>query len=215
MVTGDNRYVCTHIAIYNESDTTLTDVRLLYCGNFTFTPRITYSRHEAAVKWQHNAEDKELLLRGIPPNETVDISIYNPQDFEVVQVLVHGKKITDFMTRRALAKAFPTPLRWRIALTLMCVFGFSVLSYTSWQTYNMVKSNSDYELLSSIPKGFSGCQPYVYDNPPDGSGEKQLERLIKQESRWLNFILAMNNAEDTNELHIKDRVVLCKELKKS
>jgi hypothetical protein len=214
MVDGENHYVCTHIAIYNESNTTLTNVKVLYRGNFEFTPRVAYSRHEAAVKWQHNSEDKELILTDIPPNETVEISIYNPLEFEVAQVLVHGKKITDFMTRRALAKAYPMPLRWRIALPLMITFALCLLSYVSWQTYNIVKSNSDYELLSTVPKGFPSCHPYVFDNPPDGSGEKKLERFLKQQSPWLHFILAMNNVTDTDELRLKDRVVLCKAVDK-
>ncbi|WP_405122311.1 hypothetical protein ACI514_21150 [Pseudomonas sp. M20] len=219
MVSGETRYTCTQIALYNESDSTLADVKLLYRGNFEFVPLITYSRHEAAVKWEHNAADKELVLKQVPPNEEVDISIYNPRDFEVVQVLVNGRKITDFMTRRALAKAYPTPLRWRIAFPVLGILVLGALSYTSWRTYSMVKSNMDYErdysLLSTVPNGFSGCHPYVFDNPPNDSSEKQLERLLKQQNQWMDFILAMNKVSLPEELHLKDRVVLCKSIEKS
>lgn len=210
LVNSEYRYLLSSIAVYNQTDSTLAEVRILYKGDFGFSPHVEYSRHDAPVNWSHNVQGKELIAHDIIPREIVELSIYNPTpEFEVMQVIVDGKRITELMTRRALARAYPSPLWMRLLLPLFGLLGLATFGFIGWAVYTSHAQQKNNDLLSAMLKQLPACQFKVFENPPDGSREKELDRLLKQQEDWLPHILAANKERSVERLRLRNPVILC------
>jgi hypothetical protein len=203
-------YSSSAIVIFNYSGVSKSSIRVLYSGGFKFKPKVSYGRRDAPVKWKHDTENKELVFYDTPPNEKIEIELFNLYEgFSVDQVLVDGNLITKFMNKRALARAYPNPL-WLNALMACAIFlAVVALGVAASTSYSLYKSNKDSELLYGVPEGYSGCYPYIFENPPSANSREALSRKIKTLSPWMHILLAKNKVFSESELYDLDRVILC------
>lgn len=207
----DSTYTGSALVVYNYSGVSKAEIRVLYSGGFKFRPTVSYGRRNVPVKWEHDSENNEFVFYDTPPNEKIEIELFNVyQNFSVDQVLVDGRLITEFMNKRALAKAYPE-LRFPRALIVGCFFlCAAVLLITGYTGYTVYKQNQDNELLSGIPAGFSRCTLSVFENPPGESSREVLARKIKKMEPWMKqVLLAKNKVASEVDLYDLDRVILC------
>ncbi|MBL0845115.1 hypothetical protein [Pseudomonas mediterranea] len=203
-------YTSAALVIFNYSGASKSEIRVLYSGDFEFKPKITYGRRKAPVKWEHNTENNELIFHDIPPNEKVEIELFNVyQGFSIDQILVDGKLITEFMSKRALAKAYPSPLWLKALLVCASLIGAAAIAMAASTSYTVYKTSKDNELLYGVPSGYSGCTPYFFDNPPDDKTKEILTRKIKKLTPWMHILLAKNRVSSESELYDLDRIILC------
>ncbi|RMP62846.1 hypothetical protein ALQ18_02298 [Pseudomonas marginalis pv. marginalis] len=198
------------LVMYNYSGVSKAEIRVLYSGGFGFKPKISYGRRNIPVKWEHDSDNNEFVFYNTPPNESIEIELFNVfQDFSVDQVLVDGRLITKFMNKRALAKAYPDPFL-RVMLISMPILFSLVIAMTSYTSYTAYKQRQDNELLSGAVAGFSGCALSVYDNPPGEKSRLELARKIKKLEPWMKkALLARNKVSSEADLYDLDRVIIC------
>lgn len=212
---SDTTFSVSGVIIYNYSGASKAELRILYTGSFEFKPKIYYNRRSAPVKWKHDTENSEFIVYDVPPNEHVNIELFNvTKNFTIDQVLVDGQLITELMNKRALSRAYPAS-GWMKALLLgafiLCATTTSVVAYKLYDNY---QKRQDYELLYGEPDGYSGCKVYIFDNQPGQSSRDALIRKINQIEERLPEILARNKVTFISELYDLDRVVLCEPIKK-
>jgi hypothetical protein len=203
-------YTTAGLYIYNYSGSSKSEIRVLYSGSFKFKPLVSYGRRNVAVKWKHDEENNEFIFLNTPPNEQIEIELFNTFDnFSVDQVLVDGKLVTGFMNKRAIARAYPAPKWIKVSMIGLCIFAAAVVSTTGYTSYNIYKQREDSELLSGLPAGYSACIPYVFYNPPNDISKQTLRRKINKLQPWMSYLLAKNKVSFQEELYDLDRVVLC------
>lgn len=207
----DSSYTGSALVVYNYSGVSKSEIRVLYSGGFEFRPKVSYGRRNVPVKWEHDSKNNEFIFYDTPPNEKIEIELFNVyRGFSVDQVLVDGRLITEFMNKRALVRAYP-----ELHFSKAMIIGFFVLCAAvtlvfGYAGYAIYKRNQDNELLSEIPVGFSRCTLSVYDNPPGEISREALARKIKKMEPWMKqILLAKNNVASEVELYDLDRVVLC------
>lgn len=207
-------YSVSGLIIYNYSGATKAELRILYSGDFEFNPKVSYERRSAPVKWKHDIENSELVIYDAPPNENVNIELFNiKQNFSIDQVLVDGNLITEFMNKRALSRAYPSSGWMKAALFGAFAAFIILLSALAYSIYDIYNRQQDYDLLYGIPEGYLGCKPYIFENRPGMESRDILTRKISQIEKWLPEILARNKATFVSELYDLDRVVLCEPIK--
>lgn len=202
-------YTIAAIAIYNYSGVAKSEVRVLYSGNFEFKPKVSYGRRDAPVRWEHDAENKELIFHDVPPDENIEIELFNLRGFSVDKVLVDGKLVTELMNKRAFAKAYPVPIWFKASMAGFSLFSAVALVVIIYFIYIAQQRDKDYELMSEAPPGYSSCTPYMYENPPGTESKEILSRKLKKMGAWMGFVLAKNKVETEDELYGLDRVFLC------
>lgn len=204
-------YSVSAISVYNYSTITKAEIRVLYSGSFELRPKVHYRRRSAPVKWKHDTENHEFVFYDIPPNEEIEVELFNVyKGFSVNQVLVDGKLITEFMNKRAIAKAFPEFQLPKAALIFCVCLCVLVLVMTAYTSYGLYKQRQDNELLSAATGGDIGCSLYVYDNPPSANGKEILTRKIKKLEPWMKqLLIAKNKVATEADLYDLDRLILC------
>lgn len=200
------------ISVYNYSTKSQRDVRVLYSGDWEFSPKISFSRRDIPVRYTINSEDKEITISELPPNETVAIDLFNPlRSFKIDHVLLGDQQITKGMQSLANARRYPEILRVKLALGLALVSMVAVGSwagYTIWKTQEeTVQHNSKVEKLI---KDASLCKFYVVEN---SEIEKTLDHEFSKSSHLsIEGILMINNATSLEELKQRDSILLCEPL---
>lgn len=206
----ESPYSAAVLSIYNYSGVSKSEIRVLYSGSFEFRPKISYGRRGVPVKWKHDIDNSEFVFYETPPNEKIEIELFNIyRGFSVDQVLVDGKLVTKFMSKRAMARVYPTPKWVRASLIGGPILCAAVLAMTAYICYAVYNQRLENELLSGAPPGYSGCAPYILDNPPGESAKEVLKRKIIKLGPWMQFLLAKNKVSSESELYYLDRVVLC------
>lgn len=204
-----SRFTVTALAIYNYSGGSRAKIRVLYSGGFEFRPVASYGRRDVGVKWEHDVENKEFIFFDVPPSDKIEVELFNVyKGFAIDQVLVDGVLVTQFMNKRAIAKAYPSPMWFRIIMPSLAILMVGILGWGAFVVSDVYKKNKDNEVLLGIPSGYSACSPYIFDNPP-GTPKDALSRKLKQQGFWMGFILRKNKVERESELYDLDRVVLC------
>jgi len=207
---ADSTYTAAALLVYNYSGVSKSEIRVLYSGSFEFRPKISYGRRDVPVKWKHDIDNSEFVFYEVLPNEKIEIELFNLyQGFSVDQVLVDGKLVTKFMNKRAMARVYPTPKWIRASLIGAPILCAAVLAMSAYTGYAVYKQRLDNEFLSGVPSGYSGCSPYMLDNPPGESAKEALTRKIKKLGPWMPFLLAKNKVSSVSELYDLDRIVLC------
>lgn len=206
----DGTFTGSALVVYNYSGVSKAEIRVLYSGSFKFRPKVSYGRRNVPVKWEHDSENNEIIFYDTPPNESIEIELFNVyQDFSVDQVLVDGKMITKFMNRRALAKAYPDLLSRLLLISLPILFSV-VIAMTAYTSYTAYKQNQDNKLVTGAFAGFTGCALSVYDNPPGEKSREELARKIKKLEPWMKqVLLAKNKVSSETDLYDLDRVIIC------
>lgn len=206
----DSTYTAAALLVYNYSGVSKSEIRVLYSGSFEFRPKTSYGRRDVPVKWKHDIDNSEFVFYEVPPNENIEIELFDiDQGFSVNQVLVEGKLVTEFMSKRAMARVYPTPKWIRASLIGAPILCAAVLAMSAYTGYAVYKQRLDNEFLSGVPSGYSGCSPYMLDNPPGESAKEALTRKIKKLGPWMHFLLAKNKVSSVSELYDLDRIVLC------
>ncbi|MEE4575043.1 hypothetical protein V2L07_19895 [Pseudomonas alliivorans] len=206
----ESPYSVAALFVYNYSGVSKSEIRVLYSGSFDFRPKISYGRRDVPVKWKHDIDKSEFIFYETPPNEKIEIELFNIyRSFSVDQVLVDGKLVTKFMSKRAMARVYPTPKWIRASLIGAPILCAAILAMTAYTGYAVYKQRLDNELLYGVPSGYSGCAPYMFDNPPGESAKEALTRKIKKLRPWMQFLLAKNKVSSESELYDLDRIVLC------
>ncbi|MEE4698605.1 hypothetical protein V2K91_25510 [Pseudomonas alliivorans] len=206
----DSTYIAGALLVYNYSGVSKSEIRVLYSGSFEFRPKVSYGRRDVPVKWKHDIDNSEFVFNEVPPNEKIEIELFNIyQDFSVDQVLVDGKLVTEFMSKRAIAKVYPAPKWLRASLIGAPILCAAILAMSAYTGYAVYKQRLDNEFLYGVPSGYLGCAPYMFDNPPGESTKEALTRKIKKLGPWMQFLLAKNKVSSVSELYDLDRIVLC------
>ncbi len=208
------RITLLSLRIDNYSSKIQKNIRVLYSGGFSYSPKFEFNRRRSIqVKHKLIEEDKEVIVTELPPNESVFITIFNPfDDFKIEQVLLGEYEITKLMQKIVEAKRDPGLARMQLmtlALIPAMIFGLLFVGYLVREDkLERTFINSTYSNL-----GFEGCTPYLYNNPL--GEEKALERKFKNTSQyWRRHIFLVNNVNSFGELKIKDTILWC-EPKKS
>ncbi len=202
------------ITIYNYSSKTQKNIRVLYSGNFPYMPRARFLRRDIDPKFENKINDKELLILEIPPNDTININIFNPDEkFKFEDVLIGENVVTTFMQALADRKKYPSS-PWRKYLYMLLFFVFVFSGYLGYEIYRLHILNEDANFISDARKateiddGKIKCLPYVFLN--NINNEKNLERKIEQINPWFKqFIIKINKIKSLDELKNKNKIIFC------
>ncbi|MHC3823069.1 MULTISPECIES: hypothetical protein [unclassified Pseudomonas] len=206
----DSTITGSALVVYNYSGVSKAEFRVLYSGSFKFRPKVSYGRRSVPVKWEHDSENNEFVFYDTPPNESIEIELFNvDENFSVDQVLVDGKLITKFMSKRAMAQAYPdlSSKILLISLPVVCTLAIALSAYASYTAY---KQRQDNNFVNEALAGYSGCALSVYENPPGKKSREELTRKIKRLEPWMKQVLLEKNKVSTEaDLYDLDRVIIC------
>lgn len=194
------------VRIDNYSSKTQRNVRILYSGDWAFSPRFSFRRRNINVNSEIRSEDKEILIHEIPPNESLSIKIFNPSnEFNVEQVLLGDVAITKLMQKLAEARRYPALAKlefFTFALSLLAAVAVLPIALLMWNKF------SEYNKIEAAHSGLLLCEPYIFENSV--SHEAELERKMKQAGPSLSaYIFYLNKVASLEELKLKDELVLC------
>lgn len=194
-----------NLHIDNFSSKTQKNVRILFSGEYQYSPKFAFHRRDVAVKYEVKGSDKEIVISEIPPNESVLVKLFNPsQHFNIDQVLVGDNEVTKIMKKLAETKRYPEIARMKVFTLGVAALTIGVIVATGYITWNQIR---DSKIINSAHAGFSSCSPYVFENPPEK--ERTLERKFNQLGVWGTFVLSLNKVSSLNELKLKDQVIFC------
>lgn len=201
--------ICLHISIYNYSPKSQRDIRVLYSGDWEFSPKISFDRRETPVKFNINQEDKEIVINELPPNEAISIEVLNPHhDFKIDQVLLGDKQITKLMQKLAEAKRHPTLARLQL-ITVIALL--SILASFSWAIFSLWRTTEEInsqDLEFSKLLGDSGlCKLRIFENK--GTINDLAREFISPKQLSLEEALRLNKASSFEELQLKSKIILC------
>lgn len=197
----------THInlRIDNYSSKEQKNIRILFSGNYEYSPKFSFHRRAIDVEYEIHDKSKEIVLSRIPPNESVMVQFFNAdQHFNIDQVLIGDSQITQFMQKLAEAKRYPQLFLAKfitLGSMLITIGAFGIFGYFTWS------NNQASKTINIAMDGFVSCRPYIFDNTPDK--EKLLERKFNQLGSWGNFVLSLNKVSSLDSLKLKDQVILC------
>ncbi|QNI02275.1 hypothetical protein HXW73_04615 [Halomonas sp. SH5A2] len=195
-----------HIRVDNYSSNSQKDVRVLYSGDFEYKPTLTFHRRDVAVRFNHVENEKEIVIKEIPPNESISIEIFNPSaSFQVIQVISGDAEITSLMQKLAEARRYPGLARLKLATIFLVLIGVFLLGMTGYSTWNKIEENKRIEAAYS---GFVSCRPSLIENPPDQE-EKLQRNFHRLDFKWQNTILSFNHVFSYDELKLKDEILWC------
>ncbi|WP_263942695.1 hypothetical protein [Pseudomonas capsici] len=182
------------------------DVRVLYSGDFEYAPKVAFRRREVEVKYKVNKEDKQIEIFEIPPDESVDIEFFNPNDgFLIERVIIGDSQVTPLMQKLAEAKKYPLRTRMEFLLYFFLVLAFLFSGFSCFYVWRNVEEAK--QLNSLLPES-QGCHPYVYDNSI-GNEPKLVRKILQYQPLWREFVFSLNKVVSLDELKLKDKVVLC------
>lgn len=196
----------TSIRVDNYSSKTQKEIRVLYTGDYHYQPVFKFHRREIPVKFEVLDDDKEFLIKEIPPNESVSIEIFNPStEFEVVQALSGDSEITSVMQKLAEARRYPEIARMKLFAYTTSILAVVILSFAGYVIWSKVQESVR---INEAYSGFASCSPSFMKNPPEN--EKMLERKFKRlDFYWQNYILSSNKVQSLEELLLKDELIWC------
>jgi hypothetical protein len=195
-----------NVRVDNFSNKTQRNLRILFSGGWSFAPQISFYRRNVKPKYELHIEEKELVLLEIPPNESVSIDLFNPDNhFRIEQVLVGDTAVTHLMQRRAEAKRYPAVARWHAFAKIALVVSICTLAATSYLAWNRASEN---QIIESATSGLASCVVNVYANKP--SDEAVIIRKFQQTPpSFAQITLALNKVNTLSELLLKEQVLLC------
>lgn len=200
------RITLLNLRIDNYSSKMQRNVRVLFSGNWSYAPQISFYRRDVEVKYKVLNADKEIVLLEIPPNESVSIEIFNPSDqFKVEQVLIGDVEVTKLMQKLAEARRHPDLAKFKAFMIAVSVFAIATTLGCAYVIWNQV---TEQRTIEAAHVGLRSCAPYVHANQP--GREDVLERKFHQAGPYFSsYILFLNKVTSLSELKIKDQVVLC------
>lgn len=206
---------CVYLRIDNFTNEVQKFIRVLLAGSSEFTPRILFRRRSNRATHEILSEENEIIIHEIPPNDSIYIIFYNPDNkFSIEQILVSDKSITPMMQKLAAAKRDPEIARLKflavfliIIAILVSIGSIPMIGYALWNRHETDQIMKD--AFSGIPL----CQSEIFNNSAEK--EKELERRIKQLGSASSTTLLMNHVSSLDELKLKDNVILCVPVKGS
>jgi len=192
----------------NHSPKVQNDIRIIYSGEFQYTPKFNYGKRNVAVDFEIQEDLKEIHIKELLPNESLSISFFNTSDsFNIEQVIIGEKMITDTMNRLAELRRSPS-LKWPyLFMITVLVLAFGSTAYT---TYSMQKSSELNRLVKESYKnlGYMECLPELFDNAI--GNEKKLERKYQQLSKiQQDNTLILNSVLTYQKLKNKEQILFC------
>lgn len=194
------------MTVYNFSAKVQKEIRILYSGDYEYQPIIKFSNREIMVRYEENQDNKELIIKEIPPNESISIEVFYPsKHFKIIQVLIGDHEITTLMQKLVEAKRYPSLVYSKMMMyILVLVFSIALafLAFKIWETRQAHQSIQD------AYSGFESCRPSLLKNPP--GHEQVLERNYKKlNDVWKNHVLILNKVVSLEALKLKDEIVWC------
>lgn len=195
-----------YIRVDNYSSKIMKEIRILYSGDFSYSPNLKFRRRDVQVQFELKADQKELVIAEIPPNESVFIEIFDPLvNFEIFQVISNNEEITGLMQKLAWAKRYPEIARMKLisyVLMLVVVLALMFFGYVVWKT------NRNTEQINAAYAGFLSCTPSLIDDPAEQAASlKNRFGLLSQ--FWRNIILSTNKVKTFEELKLKSKIIWC------
>lgn len=196
----------TSLRIDNYSSKTQKGIRILYSGDYLYTPTFGFQRRDISVSFELKNEEKEITINEIPPNESVWIQIFYPSDdFEVVQVLLGDSEITSLMQKLTEARRYPELARMKLFMYATVIIAAIALCFGGYAVW---KSMQEKALLNAAYSDFASCTPAIMQNPIEN--EEILERKFQRLGvYWKNYILSSNKVDSFDQLKLKDQLVWC------
>lgn len=192
----------------NHEPKMLSNIRILYSGDFQYEPQISYTSRNVEVESEVREKKKEIYIGELPPKVSISICFFDvSEDFKVDVVLIDNHMITSAMNRLANFKSQPS-LKW-VYLILFLVVAFSFAS--SFYSFHAINEQSEVnkimnELYTGL--GYVMCKPELFDNAV--GNEKMLERKYLQLSKaQQENILFLNSVITYEDLKLKEKVMFC------
>ena len=206
----------TLIRIDNYSLKSKKNIRVIYSGNWEFSPDISYRRREGVdVNYKIIDKDKEIIIDEILPNESVYIFLYNTSSkFVIDQILFDDSEVTKTMQLLTEIKRYPELFKLKIYTFILCLLSVVTLIMTGgsiyfiYDRYNMVERHQAMidDIANSINSKFDGCYIQVYET------KKPSFEDAYNKNKWSEYeTLKFNKVSNTDELKAKQEVVLCLE----
>jgi hypothetical protein len=185
------------------------NIRILFSGNYHYSPSIKFLRRDVEVKAEIHDLDKEIFVSEIPPNESVLITFFCPSNFELNQLLIDDHEITESMQKLANKKRYPSIVLWNRVLLFCVILTFVNLAQSGYTHYLVWRKTQENRLIdiAAAKSNLSACSMSIFDNSFDK--EKLLERKFEQLENFKVFTLELNKVSSLDELKKKEQVILC------
>ncbi len=195
-----------YVQIDNFTNREITEIAILYNGKFHYTPNFSFERRDVQPISEHNAEDKTLLIRKLPPKESVRIEVFLDEDesFVVNSIMTKGRLVTKWMQKISDIYRYP-----KLALMSFFIICFLLLMFAivGHSVYTTSLYNNNYRIINEAMSDWDGCTPTPFVNTIES--EKLLKRKFQQQLKYEYLIYKLNKVNSFDELKIKDMVILC------
>jgi hypothetical protein len=197
------------LRIDNYSSKIQKNIRILFSGNYHYSPSIKFLRRDVEVKAEIHDLDKEIFVSEIPPNESILITFFCPNNFELNQLLIDDHEVTESMQKLANNKRYPSVALMNRILLFILILAFASLAQSGYILYSLWRKTQENRLIdiAAAKSNLSACSWSVFDNSLDK--EKLLERKFEQLENFKVFTLKLNKVSSLDELKKKEQVILC------
>lgn len=205
------------IRIDNYSLKSKKNIRIIYSGEWGFSPDIQYRRRiSTKVKYEILDNEKEIIIDEILPNESVYIILYGTSsNFNIEQILFDDSEVTKTMQLLTEAKRDPELAKFKLYNTFASIFLVIIILLAIcagvWSYIQINKANRHQMLIDNavneIYKNISGgCYVKVYETKNPKFDE------IYNQNKWNSAeTFHLNHVQNFSELKQKNEVVLCVE----
>ncbi|MEJ6475957.1 hypothetical protein [Pseudoalteromonas piscicida] len=201
---------CTHmLEVFNDSTKIQRNIKVLYSGGFLLSPRLKFGRRETSVDFEIKDVSKEILIKEIPPKETIYIDIYEPtKKFSIYQVLVGDHQLTPWKNRVAEFRRSYLTLKGFIFFVFLITF-FSLSTYVLIEdTVAALDRKKKIGLLKK--NGFTKCFIDFKEKQQNTDKQLNLEKrysLLSTEQK--GTILYVNGAKSLQDLKDGEVLIWC------
>lgn len=208
----NKKYFSTYcVEIYNDSSSVQKDLKILFNGNFSLKPKLKFVRRDIEVSYEVDEKNKEIRITEIPPKESVNIVINEPDNkFKIYQVLIGDNQITPLRNKYFKLKNLLLTRQFILPLIVTLCLGVSLL-------YLEFKASSQRELKNAMDQkvelylesiGFKKCGMVLLKN----NNESKLALKVKFNKLDDNLqkqVLMFNQTDNIEDLLQKESIYWC------